>query len=68
MKIGTTGVCIKVHHLKLRTGQTFKGVPVNNITCCQRPEHELNEAKTRVLNSCSTRDSVSSISRVPLGF
>ena len=26
--------------------------PVNNIPCCQRPEHELREAKTRVLNSC----------------
>ena len=26
--------------------------PVNNIPCSQRPEHELNEAKTRVLNSC----------------
>ena len=30
-------------------GYSFK---VCNIPCCQRPEHELNEAKTRVLNSC----------------
>ena len=26
--------------------------PVNKSTCCQRAQHELNEAKTRVSNSC----------------
>ena len=30
----------------------FSSTPANNISCCQRPEHELNEAKIRVLNSC----------------
>ena len=45
-----------------------RDVPVNNILCYQRPEHELNEAKTRVLDSCYTRDSVSYICRVPLVF
>ena len=34
---------------------------VNNIPCCQRAEHKLNEALTHVLNSCSARDSVSSV-------
>ena len=42
--------------------------PVNNIMCCQRAEHELNEAKICVLNLCQTCDSVSSISRAPLVF
>ena len=42
--------------------------PVNNIPCYQRAEHELKGPKTSVSNSCWTRDSVSSISRVPLVF
>ena len=46
----------------------FDRSPVNNIPCYQRAKHELKGPKTRVSNSCQTRDSVSSISRVPLVF
>ena len=44
------------------------GNPVNNISCSQHAQLELKEAKTCVVNSCYTLDSVSSISRIPLVF
>ena len=43
-------------------------IPVNNIPCYQRAEHKLKGPKTPVSNLCYTRDSVSSISHVPLVF
>ena len=46
---GNRAVCLCAPSLRSLSLWQF---PVNNIPCCQRPEHELNEAKTRVLYLC----------------
>ena len=42
----------KIIHSQITFYLDVSTIPVNNIPSCQRPEHDLYEAKPRVLNSC----------------